>query len=448
MKITKPVRILCRRVVFSTVLIASSANAENLLDIYESSLSADPQLQAAIYDHTAGAEVVTQAWAGYRPTVTLDYDHITTTQDIISSDNALFQQGSTSFPTTTWTLTVTQPIFRYANFKRIGQAKEELQQADAELVQAQQDLMMRVSEAYLAALSAEDEVSFLRSEKAAAAKQVELAQGRENAAVGRAVDRYDAEARLASVEADAAAAEVAMRDAYEALYEMMGREPMSLSPLKGEIDLQYPMPADDKHWIDAAMQNNPALVVQRYAVNVAKTEIARQNGGHFPTVDAVLRKNNRLTQGTLFGGGSEVGTQEMMIRLSVPIYSGGSVSSKKREAVALYQSAEQELTRVLRESRRQSRDAYWGVVNAVKRIKALTKAVDAQQATLDLRRASYDSGLQTAISVLDAERDFYSAKRDLAQAKYDYLLNSLRLKAMVGILTRDDLSFVNGWLQN
>jgi len=429
-------------------VVAAPVQAEDLLDLYRSALESDPRLGSATYDHAAGAEVVPQAWAGYRPVITLDYDYIETSQDVLSSDNAAFEQGSASFPTYTWTLSVTQPIFRWANYKRIGQAKEELLQADAELIQAEQDLILRVSEAYLGALSAADELRFLDAERSAVAKQLELARGRELASIGRAVDRYDAEARMASVDADYAVAEVALRDAYEALYEMAGRDPKALATLQDDIDLQSPQPADDQYWVEAAMRNNPALVVQRHVVNVSRTEISRQNAGHYPTLDAVLRKNNRDTGGTLFGGGSEVETQELMLRLSVPLYAGGAVSSKTREAQARYQSSEQELTRLLRESRRQSRDAYWGVMNAVKRTQALNKAVAAQQATLDLRRAAYKSRLETAISVLDAERDLYSAKRDLARAKYDYLLNSLRLKALVGVLTQDDLNLVNDWLQS
>jgi outer membrane protein len=218
--------------------------------------------------------------------------------------------------------------------------------------------------------------------------------------------------------------------------------------LQEEITLVRPEPSDDAHWVDAATKRNPALAVQRHAVNVARAEVARQNAGHLPVLDAVFRVNNRDTGGALIGrGGTEVETRELVFRLSMPLYAGGSVSSSKREAIARFHSADQELTRLLRESRRLSRDAYWGVVNSIKRIEALSKVVSVQQSTLELRRAAYESRLETAISVLDAERDFYSAKRDLAQAKYDYLLSSLSLKALVGILTRDDLNLVNDWLQ-
>ncbi len=435
-----------RALVWILLMAAGSCQAEDLLGLYRAALKADPQLQSAIFDHSAGSEVITQAWADYRPTVTFDYDKVDTTQDIIRSDNLVFANGSTSFPTTSWSLSITQPIFNYAKIQRIGQAREEVKRVDAELVQAQQDLMLRLSEAYLACLAAEDELEFLRAERLAADQQLQLAAGREEAGIGRPVDRYDAEARLASVVADYAAAEVALRDAYEALYELVGHYPAGLASLKEDIQLQRPHPENDQYWADAAAQYNPALVVQRHAVNVARREVARQNGGHFPSVDVVLRSGSQDTGGTLFGGGSEVETRELMLRVSVPLYSGGAVSSKKRESWANFHSVEQQLTRLLLESRRQSKDAYWSVVNAIKRVQALNKAMAAQQATLELRRAAYESRLETAISVLDAERDLYSVKRNLAQAKYDYILNGLRLKALTGVLTKEELGQVNNWL--
>jgi outer membrane protein len=443
----KLIRILANTVFCSALLCSAPLHAENLVQLYKAALDGDPQLRSAQFDHQASQEVITQAWSGYRPEVNFTYDQVETTETVVSSENVVFNGKEASYPVTTWALTVTQPIFRYANYIRIGQAKTELRQADAELINAQQGLMLRVSEAYLEALASQDELDFLNSELSAARQHLKQAKGRESAAVGRKVDRYDAEARVASVEADYAEADVAQRDAYEALYEMTGVDVSDLAALQTEIDLALPVPAEERHWFENAMKNNPSLVTQREAVDVARQEVKRQGAGHYPTLDAVFRINDADTGQGLFGGANEIETQELMLKFNLPIYSGGSVSSSKREAVARYHSEEEELTRVLRESRRQSRETYWGVVNAVKRVKALNKSVEAQQATLDLRRAAYDARLETAISVLDAERDLYSAKRDLSRAKYDYLINGLRLKALVGVLTQDDLVLVNNWLE-
>lgn len=424
-----------------------SAKSETLMDLYGLALESDPTLKTAEYDRQAAEELIDQAWSGYLPTVTLDYDQVETTQDIISSDNTVFQSGSTSFPSTTLTLTLTQPIIRYANYIRIGQAEEELKKADAELIQSQQEMMIRVTEAYFETLVTEDELKFLAAEQLSASKKLEEELGKKDSGTGRAVDLYDAEARLATVEADIAEAEVERKNAYDKLYEITGKEVVSLSALEDSISLTEPVPGNVEHWMDMAMKNNPAVVVQRHSVDVSRLEIDRQNAGHYPTMDLVYRMTKQETQGTLFGGGSDVETQEALLRFNLPIYAGGSVSSKKREAVANSFSTKSELTKLLRESRSESRKAFWGTLNAIKRVKALEKAVMSQEETLHLRRVSYDSGLETAMNVLDAERDFYSAKRDLSQAKYDYVLNGLRLKAMVGILTKDDLEAVNGWLK-
>ena len=439
--------LITRKLLVLLLVLSSSVNAtESLLDMYQVAIESDPQLQGAIFEHQAGAEIVTQAWAGYRPTITFDYDEVQTTQDILSSDNTVFASGKTSFPSTTISLSINQPIFRYDRYIRIGQAKEEYKKATADLDLAQQDMMLRLTEAYLTSLSAEDELGFLKVQRTSASQQLSIAQGRFNASIGREVDKYDAEARLAAIEADFAYAEIALSDSYAALYEIIGREPQILARLRAKIVLENPSPDDESHWIEKSLKYNPNLVVQRHVVNVAKKEIARQNGGHFPSLDLILRASTQETGGTLFGGGSKVGTEEILLRMSLPIYSGGSVSSKKREAIALYASARQKLEQLSREARRQSKDAYWGVVNAVRRINALSKAVTAQQATLKLRKAAFESKLETAINVLDAERDLFLAQRELSQAKYDYLLNKLKLKSLVGNLVQEDISIVNNWL--
>ena len=432
--------------VLSFVFLPTTASAQNLVEIYRKAVANDPAFRASEFDHEASKEVVDQAWAEYLPRIEFDYDEIETTQDVVSSDNAVFAVGSTDFPTTNWSLTLTQPIFRYANYLRIKQAKTELRQADVEKIQAHQDLILRTAEAYLEALAAEDSLSFNVAEQVAVRQQLELAKGREEAEIGRRVDRLDAEARLATVDADLAEAEVATLDAHEAIYEIIGETPKKLDRLGDQMTLVSPDPVDLQHWIDAALDNNLNVRVQREAVAVAKREISRQKAGHYPTLDLVYRNSNRETEGTLFGGGSEVETQELMLRFNLPIYLGGSVNSRTREASANYYSEQEELVRLSREARREAQDAYWGVLNAIKRVESLKKAVASQQETLKLKRTSYDNGLETALSVLDSERDLYSAQRDYSRARYDYLLNSLRLKAMVGTLTENDLLSVNRWL--
>jgi len=194
------------------------------------------------------------------------------------------------------------------------------------------------------------------------------------------------------------------------------------------------------------MKQNWELVIQREAMEVSRQEIKRQGAGHFPTVDLELSQTTRDAGGTVFGGGSEVEDRVFMLRIEMPIYLGGSVSSKQREASLYYQAEREELLRISRKAKRETEKGFRGILNAIERVAARGKEVAAQEEVLKLKQAGYRANLYTNMSVLDAEQDLYSAKRDLAGAQYEYILNSLRLKATVGELSETDLIDLNGWL--
>ena len=422
------------------------AKAADLTDIYRMAVDADPLFRAANYHHQASREILTQAHSGYLPSVMASYDWTGTRQEILESDNVLFQTGSTYYPTSVIALSLTQPLFRYGNIVRIRQAKSELKQADAELMKAAQELMLRTAENYLFALAAEDNLDYLKSERSAVENQLVLAKAMRKAKLGRASDVLEADARLASVMADYSEAEVELRDAYEAIYELTGEFPTELKKLQKEFPLITPEPLDVNYWVDVALKQNWELIVQRESVEVSLHEVKRQNAGHFPTVDLELRETIRDTGGTVFGGGSEVENRELMVTFKVPIYLGGSVSSKKREAMLKYQAEREELLRISRKAKRETEKGFRGILNAIKRVTARSKEVAAQEEVLKLKQAGYRANLYTNMSVLDAERDLYSAKRHLIGARYEYVLNSLRLKAIVGELSEADLIDLNRWL--
>jgi outer membrane protein len=422
------------------------AQASDLNDIYRMAVDADPMFRAAYYNHQASREILTQAHSGYLPSVMASYDWTGTRQEILESDNVLFQTGSTRFPTSVVSLSLSQPVFRYGNYLRIRQAKTELKQADAELEKAAQELMLRTAESYLFALAAEDHLDYLKSERLAVKNQLVLAKAMRDAKLGRESDLLEADARLAAVTADYSEAEVDRGDAYEAIYELTGAFPTQLKKLQKDFLLETPEPLDVAHWVDVASKQNWELVVQREAVDVSRQEVKRQNAGHLPTVDLELRETIRDTGGTIFGGGSEVENRELMLSFRLPLYLGGSVSSKKREATFRYQAAREDLMRISRKVKRETEKGFRGILNAIERVKARGKEVEAQAEVLKLKRAGYKANLFTSLSVLDAERDLYSAKRDLAAARYEYVLNSLRLKAIVGELSEADLIGLNRWL--
>jgi len=427
-------------------LCSAQVQSADLIQIYQQAREADPQFKTSDFEHQASREILTQAKSGYLPSAFLDFDQSETHQEILESDNAIFDSGSTTFSTSVVTLSLTQPVFRYANYVRIKQAHSELKQADAVLINAEQELMLRVTEKYIDALAAEDNLAFLKAEQIAVKKQLQLVSAKEKAKLGRISDRLEAEASLASVAADYSEAEVNLQDTYEALAEMTGEYPATLSRVREKFPLAYPTPSDVDHWVEAAVNQNWELKAWHQASDVSRKEIRKLKAEHYPTLDLKFQDTIKDTGGSLFGGGSKIETQEIMLSLNIPLFQGGLTSSKVREAALKHKGNLEESVRLLRKVKRETKRIYSSLINSIQRIEALEKEVKARKEVLEFKRAGYKAALATNLSVLDAERDLYSAKQNHSRARYDYLLNSLKLKAIVGTLSKDDLASLNNWL--
>jgi len=429
------------------VLASSRLTVESPLHSLQKALGYDAEFLNARAQFMASRETVTQAWASIRPTVSFDAERIETEQDIVSSDNTVFDSGSTDFPTTTYTLTLTQPLFHWEHWVRLDQAKAETRRADAEMAIARQDLILRVVERYLAALAAQDNLLFAQKEEAAIERQLQDAEVRYNSQIARRVDVLDAQSRYKSVVASRILAENDLDDALEALREVRGQGGDNLAPLNDKLTYISPEPAEVSHWMEAAVSGNINIQLLQHDVETSRLEVKRQRSGHYPTVDFSARFNNQDTDGTLFGGGSEVETTDLLVRVNVPIYQGGAVSSRTTEAAYLYEAKMAEMKQQVRAVERETRAAYHGVKSAIARVESLQQAVAAQALVAETKKAGFPR-VYTNIEVLDAERDLYSAKRDYAQARYDYILGSIRLKQATGTLTDEDIVVMNQWFNH
>jgi outer membrane protein len=422
-----------------------AAEQESLAGIYALAVSNDPILAGAEHLREATKENLTQAWSQLRPNVNASYLYTDTTQDILSSDNEVFDQGSSDFTTEEYGLTLRQPLVRLDLFRGVGQAKVEQEKADLELQAARQDMIVRVVERYLMALSAQDQVDFAKAEETAVRQHFELASGRFEMGLSPITDLHDAKARLASREARSLEADTQMVDAFEALRELTGSVPAGIVPLAGTFQPMAPVPDNADEWVETATKENLAVKGQAKLVEMSRREVGIQKAGHYPTLDLIGNFNNKTTEGSLFGGGSEVETTEFGLQFNLPLYQGGAVSSRTRQALEQQKKIEAELEKSLRETIRLARSSFLGVKNSISRIEALEQAVVSQQSTLDAKTEGYRSGLFTSLAVLDAERDLYQAKNELAQARYDYIFNNLKLRQAVGSLSADDLNRANVW---
>lgn len=419
------------------------AYCEDLTQIYALAKAGDPKYKAGRFEFEAVGYAEPQALATLLPTVSLEATQTDTRQRIISSANAVFASGLSQYPTRNMTLTLTQPIFKLSAWRGYEQAQIKVKQAAANFGAIEQDLMLRTATAYLNVLAARDALGFADAERDAIKRQLDLVQQRFSSGLVARVGLFDAKARYELKEADVVAAKNDLDDKLQALREMTGKLVSNLKSLREDIPLQQPEPIDMNKWIEAGLQQNLLLLARRHTVEIAQQEVSRQRAGHAPLIDLVATQNGKVTGGSLFGGGSNVETTDVMVRLTIPIYSGGSTSALTDEAMKRYYGALEDLERDARQVERQTRAAFLGVTGGTVRVKALAQGVVSSLSARELKLEGYKSGLETILQVLDAERDLYAAKRDSARARYDYLLNRLRLKQAVGTLSEEDLSEIN-----
>lgn len=427
-------------------LPASICTAEDLIEVYRSALVNDPTYAAGMHQRQSSLEVYKQARSTLLPALSASASYIHADQDIVSSDNTVFASGSTDFGTADYTVSLTQSIYDFSNWARLFQAKEKIRQVDAEWLAVQQDLMLRVAEAYFGALAVQQDLVSIQAEEKAVEAQYQFIEAKYARGLASQTDYLDAEARFLQVGSRALEIRSRLRDALQSLAEMTGAAPRELSLLADEFPMGTPEPADPTEWLKRANEFNPELLTRRQAVEVAKREVAARQGGHLPSLDLSFNYNYNDTDGSLFGGGSEVETQEVMVSVNVPIFSGGLVSSRVREASALFKRARDELLLEQRAVQRETYAAFDGILTDIRKARSLRKSVEAYTSGVKVKRTGFESGRTSGIAVLDAERDLFFARSEHARARFGYVLNTLRLKRAVGLLSEDDLQQLNNAL--
>ena len=432
---------------FAALLLPMPARGETLLEAYAQARENDPKYRAAQAESLANGTAIDQARAGLLPTVKLDVEEVETRQRILSSKNPIFGAGITNFPTYSHTLSVTQPIFRKDAIERFAQAQSVVKQAEFTLLAAEQDLQLRTTAAYLVVLAATDSLALATAERVAVGKVLDLAREKLKMGLGTITNQHDAAARYAVTQAREIEAQNKLRDARQGLREITGRVIENVQTLREEFPLETPEPAVIERWVESALEQNLVLRARREAVDVARQEVERQRAGHFPSLNLAVNHNRRNAGSTLFGGGSDVETTDVTLRLSVPIYEGGLTSAVTQEAAHRYQKSQEELEQERRSVERATRAFYDGTLGGVSLVGALKQSLIAQQSALEAKTEGYKSGLFALLPVLDAQRDLYLAKRDYAQSRYDYLLYRLRLKQAVGTLAETDLVDIGAALQ-
>ncbi|MEO7496372.1 MAG: TolC family outer membrane protein [Massilia sp.] len=439
-------------VLMASAFVSLNAQAVDLIQVYQQALANDSAYASARASLAAGQERVAQGKAGLLPTVGLSGTIARNQNDFSPFNegqvvgNTVVRGGGQTLNSNGYTLSLQQPLFRWANWQTYQQSKLQQAVSEAQFAQAQQDLITRVAQAYFDVLAAQDTLELTRAQKAATTEQ--LASAKRNFEVGTQTitDTHEAQAAYDLVVSQEFAAVNELENRRSALQAIIGAAPAGLSPLKPGVTLAAPQPAAIDPWVTSAESQNYGVVASTLAYEIAKRDILRNRAGHYPTLDLVASSSHNKVGGQSTSSGTTSGNA-IGLQWSVPIFSGFAVTSKVRESIALEDKARNDLETTRRNAALAARQSFLGVNSGMAQVKALEAAVVSGTSSLESNKLGYTVGVRINIDVLNAQQRLYQTQRDLSQARYNTIMNGLRLKSASGSLREEDLVPVNNLLQ-
>ncbi|WP_293775530.1 TolC family outer membrane protein [uncultured Oxalicibacterium sp.] len=408
------------------------ALAVDLLQAYRDALTHDATYASARAQLAAGREASVQGRANLLPLIGLS-----------GNNQRVRRENASDYNLRGYTLSLTQPLVDVAAWQTYEQSKLQVAATEAVFAFAGQDLILRVSQAYFDVLAAQDTLASLHAQKAAIEEQ--LASAKRNFDVGTATitDTHEAQARYDLIVAQELAAEADLNIKREALAQLTGKPTLPLSILRKDAQLQNPQPAQMAPWVSTAEQQNTDVINRQLALEIAQRQITRNRAGHYPTVDLVASRSDTTQRTNVLSQTGAGQTNSVGVQWQIPLYSGFAVTSRVREAIALEDKARADLEAARRVAAQAARQAFYGVTSGLAQVKALEAAEVSSRSALESNRLGYRVGVRINIDVLNAQQQLYATQRDLAKARYDTLINSLRLKSAAGTLQEDDLIRIN-----
>jgi len=457
--------------VCTALFSATAAQASDLAEVYARALQNDPQIREAEANRLATLENKPQALSSLLPQLSASagwdkrksdgsspFSTVTDTGDVLT-----FQGNSVvDSKTKSWDVTLRQSIFRWENWVGLKQADKQVAQAEVDYQAAQQDLILRTSEAYFNVLAAKDTLTAAEATYEALGRQLEQAEKRFEVGLIAVTDVQEAKAAYDSATADLIQAKRNLATQLEFLRELTGDSFDTLNAPGEDMTMSAPNPANEEDWVKLAMDQNLQLNSSRIAAEISRDDISLQRGGHYPSVDLVLSRGNQDVSGdrtfSFYDPGTSDTTRSISpltsntddtiigLQLTLPIYSGGVTSSRVRQAEYRHRAARERLERTARATERDTRDAYLGVMSEMSRVKALKQAVESAKIALQATEAGYEVGTRTTVDVLDGRRRLFEAETAYARSRYDYLINVLKLKLAAGSLDPVQVSQLNNQL--
>jgi outer membrane protein len=439
-------------------VFALNAQAADLIQVYRQALANDATYASARAALAAGQERITQGRAGLLPTIGVtgsvnrSKNESSSGVGVLSNPSdptspVIATSGSNFTTTKQYTIALQQPLFRWDRWETYQQSKLLQAIAEAQFAQAQQDLITRVAQAYFDVLAAQDTLESTRAQKAATTEQ--LASAKRNFEVGTQTitDTHEAQAAYDLVVSQEIAAVNDLENKKTALQAIIGAPPAALATLRPGLTLSAPQPGNVDQWVSAAENQNYAVTVAQLQLESAQRDISKNRAGHYPTLDLVASSSHNTTTGAtpmpVRQTGNAIGVQ-----YSIPLFSGFAVTSRVRESIALEDKARNDLEANRRNAALNARQSFLGVNSGLAQVKALEAAEVSSNSALESNKLGYQVGVRINIDVLNAQRQLYQTRTDLAKARYNTILAGLKLKAAAGSLREEDLQPVNALLQN
>lgn len=447
-----------------SLFAASSAYAqEGLLEIYQRAMVNDPSIREAEANYLAELEARPQARSSLLPSLSLGGNNSGSfSQSTAGVGFAGFQLGSSSETTSDnygLDISLSQSVFNMSRIRTLKQADKLVAKAEIDYENAKQDLMIRVAEAYFNVLGAEDLLAAEVASREAIARQLEQAQRRFEVGLIAITDVQQSQAAFDNAVAVEIGAQRTLATTQEFLREIIGDYVSELDSPTDELPLLPPDPATPDQWVDAAMQQNLALMSSRISADIAEDDIQILRAARLPTLDfsAGYNDNNfdQLAK-TFDENGAPLATNPRFgdnqgynwsFSFRMPLFTGGLNASRIQQAVYRHRSSMEALERVARQTERATRDAYLGVISEISRVRALRQAVESNQTALMATEAGFEVGTQTTVDVLAAQDALRRAQTNYAISRYDYIMNVLRLRQSAGSLGQNDIEQVDGWLE-
>ena len=423
--------------------------AENLEAIYKLAVKNDPIMRAAEASFRSKQEIKKQAFGEFLPQLAAEAFYSDYNNEFVSGNAVASAASNTTTQTTGWRIALKQKLFDLTSWYAFKSAGKLTESAKVEFISNQQSLIARTIDSYLNILKAHNNLASSIAEETAIKQQLDQTQQRFDVGLVAITDVHESQAAYDLAKVGRLVNQGALEVAYESLSLLTGKQHKNIQMLSSDLPISPPKPSSKDEWVNLAQQGNLDLIQARQATEAAKYAAKAIKAGHYPTLSLSAGYSDNDIDGEQYTNtidGTTQQTDTISVNLILPLYSGGIISSARRQAYADYDQAQETLAGAERGVTQQIRALHIAALTQVQQVAARKQAITSTESALDAIQAGYNVGTRNIVDVLNAQRNLYAAQRDYATARYDYILSKINLKKAAGLLSPEDITSLNQWV--